>query len=340
MDRIFATKVWGLGSETWGALGFSKEGVRDSLAGEIKPGDFVLYIGTMAPPTAQTEQGRLLGLTKVDSTHISTADLVEPTVWAQHLQENGGQPKWPFGLPVTEVWRFTDNPLPDERVVLPRLRDGLSMKLATNYEQLKPDEVARVLSFPREKVENIYRSAAISTAQARQAIRAELRSAGARDRHGPTPVLGKREAVFSVKIAFAYCMELVSDVEPSLALPAAGLRNSVGERRRVYKIGWSTDVDNRKRALNFAFPAPEILGWRLAWKQEYASQLEAFRLEQAVLARLTSKRLARRQEIVVCTPDELQSAFISSMASQPPPTDAERSAFVLDWVANTGSDSE
>lgn len=336
MTRIFATKVWGLGSETWGTLGFSKPGVRDALAGEFKPGDFVLYVGTHGRQTAEEHQGRLIGLVKVDSTHANTADLVEPETWAAHLRENGGEPKWPFGLPVTEAWRFMDDPLPEEKVALPRLTEGLAMKLATNYEELSQEEVELVLALPRERVEKIYRSDANQAAMNRQAMRAALRTQGSG--RGPMPALGRREVTYSIKPAATYCMELF-DSSGGLALISAGLRPSQLETRRVYKIGWSTDVSKRRGTMNFAFPAPALLGWRIHISQRRDSQLDAFLLEQAVLSALSSKKLPARTEMVACTPGELEAAFFQALGTVPPSDEGAQGEFVLKLVAEQNDDT-
>lgn len=323
MARVFATKVWGLGGETWGALGFSKEGVRNNLAGLFKPDDFVLYLGNFSEPTKPEEQGRLLGLVKISPTHVDTENLVEPSIWRGHLDNNGGKPKWPFGLPLIEVWRFTSDPLPKERDLLPRFaEEGLAMKLATNFEELSDLETRSVLNLPRKRIENIYASPAIKAAQDRESIRAGLQGAC----KGPSPILGKREILLSVKEFCTYCMELMTT---EASFQAFGVRLEVNDKRRLYKIGWAVNATSRQRALNFGFPNPKILGWRPILVQKRKSQLDAYNLEQAILSALESKKIAGRTEMVFCTEDEVQRIFRKAIVSSVPSVTSDDEKFVL-----------
>lgn len=342
MPRIFATKVWGLDAESWGALGFSKEGVRNSLSGQTKPDDFVLYLGTQGSETRVVEErGRLIGLVKVDAKPVATEDLVEPSAWAKHVEENGGTPKWQYGLPITEAWRFTNKPLPDERDVLPRFRDsGLGMKLATNYVELLPSETEAVLALPRERVPRIYSSVAIEAAHSRQVMRAGLRPVTAVSGKGPVPILGRREVTYSVKPAATYCMELVGSSDENLPLRLAGIDRQAREKRHVYKIGWATDVTGRQSTLNFAFPNPSRLGWEPILVQKRYSQLDAYRLEQAVLVKLASRILPNRAEIVVCAPEEVHSAFATALASLRACSDEENAEFVVHLVDQASGANE
>jgi hypothetical protein len=320
--RIFATEVWALDADVWGALGFSKVGVRNRLAGEFKPDDFVLYIGTAGEPTKPEEQSRLLALVKIDSTHVSTADAVEPATWERHLRENEGVPKWPFGLPLTEVWQFTERPFPSELDVLPRIRQSsLGMKLAVNYEELNPVETAKVLALPRQRLTDVYTSPVIEAAKARQRVRASLRPGAGK---GPMPSSGDRTATYFSKPSWLYCMELVGG---QLALEAAGLteRNA---KTKVFKIGWAISPDERSKALNFPFPNPARLGWKLVRKQSRASQLDAYELEQAVLNSLHRYKLPGKSEILCCDDTTLDAAIAAAVRLAEASEEEEQKAFV------------
>ena len=283
----------------------------------------MLYIGTTGKQTKEEERDRLLGLVKVDSTHVFTQNLVEPQKWASHLADNDGQPKWPYGLPITEAWEFVDSPLPEEKAVLPRLRnDHLDMKMAVNYEQLTPEEQERVLALPRNRVAKIYSSAEIETARARQTLRANLRAGGSSP--GPTPITGSRTVGWKVQPAKFYCMEL----EGGLAFEVAGISRSVKETRRIYKLGWAIDPDLRRRALNFSMPNMNSLGWKVVFTQAAATQLDAYKIEQVVLAKLKSKKLVGKEEMVCCTLTEVHLAAISAFSSLPTSNENEMRSFI------------
>ena len=315
MTRVFATKVWGLDPDVWGALGFSKEGVRNSLAGEFKPDDYMLYIGTTGPQTAESERGRLLGLVKVESTHVSTEKLVERKKWLDHLEENGGTAKWPFGLPMTEVWKFTDDPLPDEKIVLPRLReDGLGMKMAVNYELLTNEEQQRVLGLPKIQMTDIFSSDEIEAARNRQGIRAGLRGGQGTSSPGPVPFFGKRNIDWKVQPAHFYCMEL----EGALAFQASGLNRGIIERRKILKLGWAIDPELRSRALNFSMPNYNALGWKVVFSQAANTQLDAYKIEQSVLHQLKDRRLPGKEEMVCCTLEDVEISTVRALSELKP----------------------
>lgn len=81
LTPIFATLSWGFGPDTWGAIGFALEKVRNDLADDLrKKGGSVLTIGTMEVETQPSEQGRLLGLHTLGTLAIRTQELVEPTL--------------------------------------------------------------------------------------------------------------------------------------------------------------------------------------------------------------------------------------------------------------------
>ena len=72
--------AWGFAPKTWGAIGFSLEGARNRLAEELRKSDgLVLTMGTMGEETLPEFRGRLLGLHKLATRTIPTAEMVEPT---------------------------------------------------------------------------------------------------------------------------------------------------------------------------------------------------------------------------------------------------------------------
>lgn len=249
LTPIFATLAWGFAPDTWGAIGFGLEKVRNDLAADLrKRGGFVLTIGTMGIETSPEEQGRLLGLHEVGTLSIRTEELVEPSLWSSHIRDNGGQPKWPFGLPIASAERFND-PQPTRRLLLPRLHDeNLHMKLATNYVELTPDEAQAVLAVPRTRVDEIW-STPISAFATKRLGRSPA---------GFKPSPGIRTLTVTSGPAATYCFSL----EGTAVKQVAANLVPFGSNIRIFKIGFSSDPERRRQQLNAYLPDSRTLEWR------------------------------------------------------------------------------
>lgn len=299
--RIFATLAYGFDPEQWGALGFSNEGVRDKLAAALRSGPgLVLTMGTAEQPTPDPLQGRLLALHELGTRALATAELVEPAHWRRHLDENGGKPRWPYGLPILAAERF--EPMPLRAQLLPRLHaQNLHQKLASNFEELTGEEVARVLAQPRVAVTEIWSSPVTAFV-----------SGLTRPPKGPRPAPGERILSSASGPAATYCMELVG----SSVAQVAGRIAPAGSQLKLYKVGFSNDPDRRRRELNAYLPDPMTLEWAPPLAQWHADEINAWAMEQAVFEQLL-RRGARhvKGEILAAKPDVMSSAWSSATMS-------------------------
>lgn len=292
---IYASLVHGLDLPLWGAFGFSIESVRNDLQNDLGPDDYVLSIGTSGEPTPPELQGRLLGLLRLARQQVATGDYVEADHWKAHLDSNGGQPRWPYGMPIIDAEEF-DDPLPLKNVVLPRIaQENLHMKLATNYELLLPDEEARVLALPRTKAFDIYRAPG-SSFQAGLLPR----------RPGPPPSDVERTSVPRHGVAATYLMVL--DGKQALNLSKRGDHS-------IFKIGFSRDPQTRLKALNCYFPKPDLLRWRIELEQWHSDAVSAYSMEQAALEFIHAKATHLTGEIYEGRLTDAISAFSKAKRS-------------------------
>lgn len=306
---IFATLAWGFGPDAWGAIGFSSQKVRNSLADDLrKKGGTVLTIGTMGPETVSAEQGRLLGLHKVSTLPIRTGELVEPTLWNKHLLENGGAPKWPFGLPIISAERF-DDPQPFRRQLLPRLHNEiLHMKLATNYVELTPEEAAAVAEVPRTLVPKIWSTPLSAFA---------TRRSGSPPK-GPRPSPGLRTLSISSGPAATYCFVLQGTALRAVTANIA----PIGSSLRIYKVGFSNDPERRRRELNTYLPDSQTLEWRLMLMQWHEDEINAWTMEQEVFSQLRRLKAEHiKGEIFSALEAEIVKSWHSAILSSKRPAD-------------------
>jgi hypothetical protein len=307
--KIYATLAWGFAPELWGAIGFSTESVRNSLADDLrKSGGLVLTMGTMGDETAEPERGRLLGLHEMATRPVPTEDMVAPDRWANHLAENGGQPKWPFGLPIISAERFLSPPL--RAYLLPRLHDeNLHRKLASNYELLTPKEAARVLAQVREPVPEIWASAKASF----------VTHLLQRPHSGPPPTKGVRVLSARSGPAATYCFRLQGSALGQVARHIAPSTSKL----EIFKVGFSNDPVRRLRELNAYLPDERTLGWVADWAQWHRDEINAWTMEQQVFRVLRARRAQHvKGEIFAVTSAQMRDAFIEAQRVAERPSEA------------------
>lgn len=310
--KVFATKVWGYEPERWAVLGFSREGSRNRLAGQIAPEDWVLHIGTRSAKETRTEdRGIALGIARVSEAAIATADAVEPALWAEYLAENGGRPKWPYGLPMVEARRFVSPPEErDEYLLIPRFRDAnLALVLATDAVELEPEEAATILALPWASC-TLFDSAPLREAQDRAAMRQSLRA-----RRSPIqPTFGERTSAYVAQPACTYVFELVGK----------GLNSAVGDQmvggkrgKRVYKVGYAIDAAKRVASLNFGLPNLRVLSWKVRFRHEHDDPIAAVAMEaemHELLDKFTAPD-AGNTEVFFCDESALLDAWQRAIGS-------------------------
>lgn len=308
LTPIFATLAWGFAPDTWGAIGFGFEKVRNELAADIREkGGSVLTIGTMGIETSPEERGCLLGLHKVGTLPIRTQELVEPSLWSSHIRDNGGKPKWPFGLPIASADRFND-PQPTRRRLLPRLHDEiLHMKLATNYVELTLDEANAVLAAPRTPVDEIW-STPISAFATRRLGRSPP---------GFKPSPGIRTLTVTSGPAATYCFAL----EGSAVKQVSANLVPFGSSLQIFKIGFSGDPERRRQQLNAYLPDSRTLEWRSVMADWHADEINAWAMEQEIFAQLRRKGVAPiKGEIYALRQTDLIIAWQSAVTAAKRPT--------------------
>lgn len=299
--KIYATLAWGFAPERWGAIGFSQESVRNRLAQELRSSDgLVLTMGTMGEETVEAERGRLLGLHTLGTRPVATEELVEPGLWASHIADNGGSPKWPYGLPIIAAQRFTAPPL--RARLLPRLHEeNLHRKLAANFELLTDDEVAAVLACGRESVSELWSSPKGSFVSHVLPGRPT----------GPPPVPGERLLSARSGPAATYCFRLNGQALAAVARGILGWPSDLV----IYKVGFSNDPSRRLRELNAYLPDEGMLGWTHAWAQWHRDEINAWAMEQAVFRILASRKAKHiKGEIFAVREADMQRAFWEAQA--------------------------
>lgn len=239
---------------------------------------------------------------------VPTQEMVDPDRWADHLAENGGQPKWPFGLPIVSAERFLSPPL--RAHLLPRLHEeNLHRKLASNYELLTPEEAVRVLNEPREPVPAIWASSKASF----------VTNLLPRTPSGPPPSRGERVLSACSGPAATYCFRLQGTALGHVARYLAPATSKL----EIFKVGFSNDPVRRLRELNAYLPDENTLGWVADWAQWHRDEINAWTMEQQVFRVLRARRaLHVKGEIFAVSESEMRDAFTEAQRVATRPSEA------------------
>ncbi len=263
---VYITKVWSFKAPV-GPLQFSLEGRRNSARDILRHGDMVVWVGTKGGPTAESDQGRLLGITETSTEPVMSLDFDFRTR-PEDYDENRKY-RWPYGLLNRRAWQLVDRPLLTEISQRQFGRDSASGIVA-----LSEAEAAKVLSLRRETVPML---------EPRAPARARLDGIEAARRRTSPPPMTTRRGVMHMREAPAY----------TYAFEIKGARSF------AFKIGWAFDYKIRARQFNQA-AMPELGGlhYKPALDNLWDTAREAYRMEQRLLGQFESKRHAQNHEII------------------------------------------
>jgi hypothetical protein len=120
----FVTRVWGFTPETWGAMGFPKEGTTEKWL-KRDPLRVVCFVSHHAADhISETDRGRVLGIYELHPERVvlESDDVIAPDHLADPvMRRENGQFRWPVGLRARRAWRFS-SPAPLTRESLPDAR--------------------------------------------------------------------------------------------------------------------------------------------------------------------------------------------------------------------------
>ncbi|MBO9127698.1 MULTISPECIES: hypothetical protein [unclassified Rhizobium] len=274
--KLFATRVWGMGFERVPIATFGMKGHVDRLLRLAGRGDRVLFVGTQTERTDEVNRGRLLGMAEIGFEPLRTLDLVGRADLDARDFDPAGNFKFPHAVALTRAWRF--DPAPK---VVETLARQLTMVATSGVQEIEePSDIAAILSLPTVEIV----LPALPGLDAMRRMNDALRNST-----GPKP----RDAGYVVD-------QPVEDTAWTY-----GMRFG---NRNVWKIGWSTDVDDRCRDINLHIPIELGLEqWKVMLRQRMASRDAAYAMEQRILELLAGKR--KGYERVHCLQSELDSAW-------------------------------
>lgn len=278
------TKVWGWGAPV-GPMQFSTNGWRKNALGQLEPGDRVVLVGTMGDQTPDDMKGRLLGVMEPSREPVMSLDF---DVRARPSDFVNGKYKWPVGLMNLRAWSLPERP---------KLSDvsdrKFSMDSTRGIVALTDEETDKVQALDWREEDLLQ-----PTAQAQKRL---AKKHGAAKRSAPPPSTTRRGVMHMRRApAYTYAMKVV------------------GAKPSAFKIGWAFDFKQRARQFNHAaMPGLGGLEYQPFRFHLWDSARQAFKMEQALLSRLSSRLNADNAEIVQdLSEDELHALWIAGISGK------------------------
>ena len=220
MRKLFLTKVWGYNPIDWPILGFSTPGGANKLAAEYHTGDWIVLVGTKSTPTADNDQGRLLGMVQVTNSIIQVEPILKSigTTIGMEAYKETGDFRWEHGFPFLKALIFNTKPLlhevlPDRNHQLGRAEAAYALALsheeAIQIEQLATHEIE--ITLPPE-LQTYKKLSSLITQE------------------GPVPSIGDRTSTYVDGINYVYIFRI--------------------KGTNFYKIGRTNNIDRRLEEFN------------------------------------------------------------------------------------------
>jgi hypothetical protein len=280
--QIFAKRFWGFDPARWPVISFHLEGNRDALLCASKFGDRVVFVGTQTEPTDRSERGRLLGMAEIGFIEIETEEVVDRRTLEPWCFDKDERIRWPKALPMLRAWRFLNPPL-----VTDVLREQLPYEATIRAVLLDAADTAAVLALPCEEVP-VPEQPVIAN---QRRLYDALHAAGATT--GPRPTSWAGETGRNAEEpSFTYAFQFGN--------------------RECWKIGHARDIGERLAEVNKHLP--HEIGcelWQDRYKQRWLTEVDAYEMEQRVLAIL--RKPDSVGERVCCTKRELERAWTTAI---------------------------
>ena len=90
---------------------FGLKGNRDNLLRDSKPGDRIVFVGTLSDPTPVSMRGRLLGMAEIGRHAVDTMEVIAEDARSENDFDENGQSRWPKAIQMIKAWRFEPQPM-------------------------------------------------------------------------------------------------------------------------------------------------------------------------------------------------------------------------------------
>lgn len=242
--RVWLTSFDGFTPETWGCVGFSKEGRLDTFLAESGPDPIMVIYGSKTPRTPKDMRGKVLGLYVLSDQRGKAEEFVDPVLLRRARAEAENKNGWAFSVRATRAWSVPIERAPDISDFADQTWSPvLGKSIGSQGVALKRAEALKLLDLEMDE-RQVYRGPSIDPLPTER-LSDYLRPAKA----GPLPKRGWTvEPPDGEK--HLYVLKLGGD-------PVAFLngRHRVRESSAIFKVGMSRHPSKRRTDINRNYPA-------------------------------------------------------------------------------------
>lgn len=105
--QVWLRSFYGFTPETWGFIGFTQKGRRDTFVKETRNGTLVVIYGASKSKNP-ADKGKILGVLQISHQQGHARDFMLPSAWAEKAADPESKGRWNFAVKVTKAWRVTD----------------------------------------------------------------------------------------------------------------------------------------------------------------------------------------------------------------------------------------
>jgi hypothetical protein len=304
MPSIFLRSFFGFSPEEDGYIGWTQEKHRTHIMKKAVDGDLFLIYGAGVAATPRAQRRQVLGVLQIDIMPIRDSDKAS-AAGMKRKADNKWLGQWSLALPVRRAWRGTKPYLVDY-VATDTYRSDAGQAIATWSPRLSSADVARVMKLPLVEVPVFGEAPLLPPAPAIAPLIESFRPS-----NGLVPAFGTTSVTKADGEHRLYIMRMEGDVAALLGRPSPSLY-----RKALVKVGFSNDMERRRRELNAGLPPAGKVEWKLHLSHGLSSGADAKALEDRLKDLLAKHAESLGGEFFLVAEAEIMPRFASVLPAR------------------------
>jgi len=151
--QVWLTSFWGWSPESWGCVGWTKEGDRENFLHKSNPGDLIVIYVTKN--CGNEFSGKIAGVYEISHMQGDRDDLIDFNSHKEWLlKDEKLKDKWQYALQATRAWDFTNKPLIDGSDGLPETyrKHSPLVEIAVAGVKVESEEAYKLLQLQAKEV--------------------------------------------------------------------------------------------------------------------------------------------------------------------------------------------
>ena len=245
--NVWLTSFHGWSPETWGCVGFTRDGQREHFLAETEPGALIVIYGTTNSKTPKDMRSKVLGIYQTNHETGHSHDFLDP-MQIERLKRTGEEEKWRDAVNCVRAWTIDEEHRPYVNDAFPEaLASEAYRHIGSQGVRLGKADATFLLDLSVTETE-VYGGPQILDAKPQT-----LRPTKA----GPNQVNSYSVAVEPDGPKSIYILELEGDAANFLGITEREL-----DEHKIVKVGYSSSPASRRDSYNAKLPVGSYR-WKL-----------------------------------------------------------------------------